>query len=581
MGAFFRNGMDRGALLVVAILVAVAILVPVLNLYVAPTSPSMSRAIAIPLIGKYLSYALLALSVGLIWGYCGILSLGHGAFFALGGYAMGMYLMRQIGTRGVYGNPDLPDFMVFLNWQELPYAWYGFEFFPYAMLMVLLVPGVLAFVFGWFAFRSRVTGVYLSIITQAMTFALMLGFFRNNFGFGGNNGLTDFKDILGFNIQAPANARRPLRRDRDRARHRLHHLQGDRRLALRQGAGRDPRRREPDAVPRLPGRELQARGVDAVGLHGGRRRRALRAAGRHHQSRRIRARELDRGGDLGRGRRTRHAGRADRRRDRRQLRQDLVHHRRARAVLAVRPRRPVRRSSRCSCPRASSARSPTAGRRCRSGGARPRRSGHIAVEVDGPPGGELKPSAGGVGAMHEKAKNSLLYLDGVSVSFDGFKALNELSMVIEPGEMRAIIGPNGAGKTTMMDVVTGKTKPDSGEIYFNGTVDLTRLDEAAIAQLGIGRKFQKPTVFESHTVVDNLDLALAGRRDTVAPLCSAARRRRRQGADRGIARASSASPASATCRPPISATARSSGWRSACCSPRSRSCSSSTSRPPA
>ena len=154
------------------------------------------------LLGKYICYGLLALSIDLIWGYVGILSLGHGAFFALGGYAMGMYLMRQIGTRGVYADPILPDFMVFLNWKELPFFWYGFQNFGYAMFMVLFVPGLLAFVFGWFAFRSRVTGVYLSIITQALTYALLLGFFRNNFGFGGNNGLTDFKDILGFNIQA-------------------------------------------------------------------------------------------------------------------------------------------------------------------------------------------------------------------------------------------------------------------------------------------------------------------------------------------------------------------------------------------
>jgi urea transport system permease protein len=203
IGTFFRNGFDRGAVVVVLILVAAAIAVPMLSLYTPVDSPIHIPGYAVPLIGKYLTYALLALSVGLIWGYCGILSLGHGAFFALGGYAMGMYLMRQIGSRGVYGNPVLPDFMVFLNWKELPVAWYGFEYFPYALLMVLLVPGVLAFVFGWFAFRSRVTGVYLSIITQAMTFALMLGFFRNNLGFGGNNGLTDFKDILGFNIQDP------------------------------------------------------------------------------------------------------------------------------------------------------------------------------------------------------------------------------------------------------------------------------------------------------------------------------------------------------------------------------------------
>src|SRR5271167_4583572 len=177
--------------------------VPVLNFWVPPDFPAALPDYLVPLLGKYLCYALLALSIDLIWGYCGILSLGHGAFFALGGYAMGMYLMRQIGTRGVYANPILPDFMVFLNWKELPFFWYGFNHFSYALLMVLFVPGVLAFVFGWFAFRSRVTGVYLSIITQALTFALMLGFFRNNFGFGGNNGLTDFKDVLGFNVQAP------------------------------------------------------------------------------------------------------------------------------------------------------------------------------------------------------------------------------------------------------------------------------------------------------------------------------------------------------------------------------------------
>jgi urea transport system permease protein len=156
----------------------------------------------VALLGKYLCYAILALSLDLVWGYCGILSLGHGAFFALGGYAMGMYLMRQIGGRGVYANPVLPDFMVFLNWKELPWFWHGFNMFWFAAIMVLLVPGLLAFVFGWFAFRSRVTGVYLSIITQAMTYALLLAFFRNDMGFGGNNGLTDFKDILGFQVQA-------------------------------------------------------------------------------------------------------------------------------------------------------------------------------------------------------------------------------------------------------------------------------------------------------------------------------------------------------------------------------------------
>ena len=195
---------DQGAAIFLILLTAFAAAIPAFNLLVPPTSSLHISTYLVALFGKYICYALLALSVDLIWGYAGILSLGHGAFFALGGYAMGMYLMRQIGTRGVYANPILPDFMVFLNWPELPLYWNGFQLFAYAALMILLVPGLLAFVFGWFAFRSRVTGVYLSIITQAMTYALMLGFFRNNFGFGGNNGLTDFKDILGFNVQAEA-----------------------------------------------------------------------------------------------------------------------------------------------------------------------------------------------------------------------------------------------------------------------------------------------------------------------------------------------------------------------------------------
>jgi urea transport system permease protein len=200
--SFLLRGFDARVTLAIAVLAAIAIAVPALNLLLPPGHPMHVPTYLVQLWGKYAAYALLAIALDLVWGYCGILSLGHGAFFALGGYAMGMYLMRQIGTRGVYAHPILPDFMVFLNWKELPVTWYGFSFFPYAMLMVLLVPGLLAFVFGWFAFRSRVTGVYLSIITQAMTYALLLAFFRNDMGFGGNNGLTDFKDILGFNIQA-------------------------------------------------------------------------------------------------------------------------------------------------------------------------------------------------------------------------------------------------------------------------------------------------------------------------------------------------------------------------------------------
>lgn len=193
---------DKLALGFLIFLALIGIAVPLLNLLVPVQSSWHIPTYAMSLMGKYSCYALLALSLDLVWGFCGILSLGHGAFFALGGYSMGMYLMRQIGTRGVYGNPFLPDFMVFLNWKELPLSWFGFSSFSYTVLMIFLVPGLLAFIFGWFAFRSRVTGVYLSIITQAMTYAMMLAFFRNDMGFGGNNGLTDFKDILGFNIQA-------------------------------------------------------------------------------------------------------------------------------------------------------------------------------------------------------------------------------------------------------------------------------------------------------------------------------------------------------------------------------------------
>lgn len=201
MKGFVFRAFDRGGMIFLGILLGVILLIGLSNQLLPASSPLHAPNYMVSLVGKYLTYALLALSVDLIWGYCGILSLGHGAFFALGGYAMGMHLMRQIGDRGVYGNPDLPDFMVFLNYDALPWYWYGFDMFWFAMAMVILVPGALAFVFGWFAFRSRVTGVYLSIITQAMTFALMLAFFRNNMGFGGNNGLTDFKDILGFNLQ--------------------------------------------------------------------------------------------------------------------------------------------------------------------------------------------------------------------------------------------------------------------------------------------------------------------------------------------------------------------------------------------
>lgn len=190
-------------LFVFSLLAIATILLPLLNIWVPKDSALHVPDYMFALMGKYLCYALVALSIDLIWGYTGILSLGHGVFFSMGGYAMGMYLMRSVGKEGVYKS-DLPDFMVFLDWKELPWYWYGFDYFAFTLLIILVLPGLFAFSFGYFAFKSRIKGVYFAIITQAMTFALMLLFFRNETGFGGNNGLTDFKRILGYSLQDPS-----------------------------------------------------------------------------------------------------------------------------------------------------------------------------------------------------------------------------------------------------------------------------------------------------------------------------------------------------------------------------------------
>ena len=180
----------------------VLIVIPLLRLLLPAENPLHLSDYYLLMIGKIMCYAIVALAMDLIWGYAGILSLGHGLFFALGGYSMGMYLMCEIGAEGQYRS-NLPDFMVFLDWKEFPWYWAGSEYFTLALLKILLVPGLLAFVFGWFAFRSRIKGVYFSIITQALTFAFMLLFFRNDTGFGGNNGFTDFKRIMGFSLAHP------------------------------------------------------------------------------------------------------------------------------------------------------------------------------------------------------------------------------------------------------------------------------------------------------------------------------------------------------------------------------------------
>ena len=193
----------RAYIALAALTLCVLIGVPIFSLLVPETSMFYMSAYALSLIGKIMCFAIAALALDLVWGYCGILSLGHGLFFAIGGYIMGMYLMRQIGTEGVYKS-ELPDFMVFLDWKELPWFWKGSEHFWWMLLMLILVPGVISWIFGYFAFRSRIKGVYFSIITQALTYAAMLLFFRNETGFGGNNGFTDFKRILGYSISAPS-----------------------------------------------------------------------------------------------------------------------------------------------------------------------------------------------------------------------------------------------------------------------------------------------------------------------------------------------------------------------------------------
>ncbi|MDO8767961.1 MAG: urea ABC transporter permease subunit UrtC [Burkholderiaceae bacterium] len=187
----------------VGALLVISMLVPLLNLWVPADSAFHLSDYAVGLVGKIMCFAICALAMDLIWGYTGILSLGHGVFFALGAYVMGMYLMRQIGTDGNYKSL-LPDFMVFLDWKTLPWHWTFSDSFIATLLLIVLVPGLVAFVFGYFAFRSRIKGVYFSIITQAMTFAAMLLFFRNETGFGGNNGFTDFKRILNIPIATPS-----------------------------------------------------------------------------------------------------------------------------------------------------------------------------------------------------------------------------------------------------------------------------------------------------------------------------------------------------------------------------------------
>jgi urea transport system permease protein len=292
---------------IVALIVVCAV-APVLNMVVPQGSVFHMSDYAVALVGKIMCYAICALAMDLIWGYTGILSLGHGLFFALGGYVMGMYLMRQIGRDGNYKS-DLPDFMVFLDWKTLPWHWTFSDSFIATLILIIAVPGLVAFVFGYFAFRSRIKGVYFSIITQAMTFAAMLLFFRNETGFGGNNGFTDFKRILGLPMATQS------------MRMTLFVLTGltllgcflFARWLVRSKFGRvlqAIRDAETRVMFRLQPAALQADDLDHLRHHVRRGRRAVCAAGRHHQSRRDESGQLDRDRHLGGRGRTRHADRA-------------------------------------------------------------------------------------------------------------------------------------------------------------------------------------------------------------------------------------------------------------------------------
>jgi urea transport system permease protein len=471
---------DRVGRSFLALVIACAVLVPILNLLVPASSPVHVSTYVLTLIGKYLCYAMLALALDLVWGYCGILSLGHAAFFALGGYAMGMYLMRQIGPRGVYGDAILPDFMVFLNWQKLPWFWFGFNHFWFALIVIAAVPATLALVFGWFAFRSRVTGVYFSIMTQALSYALMLAFFRNDMGFGGNNGFTDFKDILGFNLHEDgtrvvllmvtaaalaasylacraivgSRAGRLLRAIRDaesRARFLGYRVESYKLwvfvfsavLAGIAGALYVPQVGIINPSEFAPINSIEAVIWVAVGGRG-----TLFVA--------LRARNPIRAGH---------------------------------AVPPPGPRRP-------GLPPPARPPGWSSGARHLGAQVARRRVAREQAEMTRPP--------------HLASPDKILTLEDLTVSFDGFKALDGLTLSVDRGELRCIIGPNGAGKTTMMDVVTGKTRPDHGAAWFAQDVDLLALSEPEIAQAGIGRKFQKPTVFERLTVFENLELAIWG-----------------------------------------------------------------------
>ncbi|VDZ73368.1 ATP-binding component of high-affinity branched-chain amino acid transport system [Atlantibacter hermannii] len=454
------------------VILAALLVLPFLALLPA-THPLHLSEWMLTLLGKILCYAIMAVALDLVWGYAGMLSLGHGLFFALGGYAMGMYLMRQAAGDG------LPGFMSFLSWTELPWYWFGTSSFLWTLMLIVLVPGLLALLFGYFAFRSKIKGVYFSIMTQALTWAGMLLFFRNETGFGGNNGFTGFTTLLGMPVTATGTRiglfvatvlvlalslvigwglakskfGRVLTAVRD-AESRLtfcgYDPKGFKLLVWTLSAvlcGLAGALYVPQVGIINPGEMSPTNSIEAaiwVALGGrGTLIGPVIGAGLVNGAKSLFTVTMPEYWLLFLG---------------------LM-------FILVTRFLPRRRSW------ANQAR-------------------QIMMQPD-----EGLFTRQQVTDRYRAQTDPVLQLENISVSFDGFKALTDLSLQIGVGELRCIIGPNGAGKTTLMDVITGKTRPQSGRAIYDQTTDLTALSSIEIARQGIGRKFQKPTVFEALSVV--------------------------------------------------------------------------------
>ena len=504
------------------------------------------------LVGKYLTYAFVAVGLVLCWGYTGILSLGQGIFFGLGGYCMAMFLKLEassVANTKIQSTPGIPDFMDWNQLHALPLFWKPFHSLTFSLVAVIAVPAIMAFIVGLAMFKRRVGGVYFAIITQAIA-AMMTILIIGQQGYtGGVNGITDLRTLLGWDIRT------------DHAKYILYfvccvllialHAAGAVR-ALQQARphpGRHARQGRPRPLLRLRRRQLQdLHLLPGVG-HRGYRRRHVHPAGRLHVAVLRRHRAVDRDGDLLRGRRAH----LDRRRGLRHPAGQLgevellgklsgaVAVRHGRPVhrggdrLPARPRRPVHRSN------PALARTPRRPARRARGRARRRRS-------------EEKPMS--------NSTDFLLALEKVTVSFDGFKAVDELNLYIDKGELRVIIGPNGAGKTTVLDLICGRTRVTGGSIKFKDH-EITKLKEHEIVKRGIGRKFQTPSIYEDLSVFDNLEISYPRGRNVGGALFW-------KRSEEIIERVNEIAEMIYLAdfldrRAESSATARSSGWRSACC----------------